>query len=103
MGSTTLSNTITCKNASPSTCGTNNGQDCDCGQDDCGDPDKCRSSANCCFDDSQPSDKPWCYQKSGGGGDVICTNTNDDNGCGPIGIVINYCVAYNLAVMRHRQ
>jgi len=86
MGSTTLSNTITCKNAPPSTCGTNNGQDCDCGQDDCGDPDKCRSSANCCFDDSQPSDKPWCYQKSGGGGDVICANTNDDRGCGPIGI-----------------
>ena len=82
MGTTTLSDTITCKNDPASTCGTNNNLDCDCGQDDCGDKTKCLSSANCCYDDSQPSDKAWCYKKSGSG-NVICSG-NDNTDCGPI-------------------
>ena len=58
--------------------GDNTGKDCDCGSDDCGDKDKCLAGG-CCYDDSQPDDKPWCYVPRGGKNKVIC-----DSNCGPL-------------------
>lgn len=51
--------------------GGNTGQDCDCTGDDCGDKNQCLSSG-CCYDDSQPDDKPWCYVPKKGKRGVVC-------------------------------
>lgn len=59
--------------------GGNTGKDCPCGSDDCGNKDNCLAGG-CCFDDSKPDDKPWCYVPEDGKRGVIC----DESGCGTL-------------------
>jgi endo-beta-N-acetylglucosaminidase D len=61
--------------ASNFSCSKNTGIDCDCKEQDCGDKDKCLSNSGCNFDDSKPTDKPWCFKN--GCKDDITIQTND--------------------------